>query len=240
VLITVPELAKYWGVSPKGIIHVGAHEAEESTQYKNAKWGNVIWVEAQPDKAELLRNRFLKTEDKVIEAAVWSTSGVPLELHIMSSSASTSLLNLGTHLTAHPDISLSHSINIETQVLADLIPDNSNADYLCLDIQGAELEAIKGFGSGLERIRWIYTEVNRDELYENCCLVDDLDAYLEDRGFTRAATRWTEFGWGDALYERIQTVEPRNLLKRLLWKFLNAMYYLNRKTRVIIKTLIHS
>ena len=91
------ELIRYWNVSPKGVIHVGAHEAEESDQYDSAKWGKVYWVEAQPDKVDFLRQKFVKSKDQVIAAAVWSSPGVKLNLKVMTNSASTSLLNLGTH-----------------------------------------------------------------------------------------------------------------------------------------------
>ena len=44
-------LTKIWNVRPTGVIHVGAHQAEESADYTRLEWGNVIWVEAQPDLA---------------------------------------------------------------------------------------------------------------------------------------------------------------------------------------------
>lgn len=240
MLIPVKELTTYWKVNPKGIIHVGAHEAEESSQYNEAKWGKVYWVEAQRDKVELLRAKFENKVDQVIDAAVWSTAGVPLELHVMTNSASTSLLDLGTHVDAHPDITFSHSIKIYTQTLENLIPNDSLADYLCLDIQGAELEAVKGFGDRVKEMNWIYTEINREELYKGCCLVGELDEFLRGNGFTRMATRWTEFGWGDALYVHSRVKSQLNKLSILRWNTKNVTYYLNRRIRIKIKSVISS
>lgn len=238
MLIPVNELIKFWNVSPKGVVHVGAHEAEESQQYDNANWGKVYWVEAQPDKIELLQNKFSNSKDSVIAAAVWSKAGVPLELQVMTNSASTSLLNLGTHNQAHPDIAFSHSIKVETQILENLIPFNSVADYLCLDIQGAELEAIKGFGNRISTMKWIYSEVNKEELYEGCCLVSDLDDYLKKFEFSRMATRWTEFGWGDALYVKNDLLKVRSKKSEFIWQAKNQSYYLNRKFRILIRKII--
>ena len=237
MLISVNELTQFWNVSPQGVIHVGAHEAEESVQYSEAKWGKVYWVEAQPDKVEFLKKKFVNSEDLVFDAAVWSKPGIPLDLQVMTNSASTSLLNLGTHNEAHPDITYSHSIKVTTQILEDVIPSDSIADYLCLDIQGAELEALKGFGSRIKEIKWIYSEVNKDELYEGCCLVSELDDYLSGFGFSRSATRWTEFGWGDALYvnKNIEIRTPR--LTPLLWKVGNFAYYANRKVKTFLRPL---
>ena len=240
MLISVYELTKYWNVHPSGVIHVGAHEAEESTQYDEANWGKVFWVEAQPDKVEFLMEKFANSKDTVIAAAVWSEPGIALELQVMTNSASTSLLNLGTHHEAHPDISYSHSVKVRTQILESLIPKDSSADYMCLDIQGAELEAIKGFGDRVSEMKWIYSEVNKDELYEGCCLVSDLDEYLGKYGFARMATRWTEFGWGDALYVNHKTMEETSTALIFLWRMKNINYYINRKLRISIKKLIFS
>jgi FkbM family methyltransferase len=220
------------------VIHVGAHEGEESRQYDEAKWGKVYWVEAQPDKIDYLKKKFEKSKDQVIAAAVWSSPGVTLNLKVMTNSASTSLLNLGTHHKAHPDISFSHSFEIQTQVLGQIIPNDSKADYLCLDIQGAELEAIKGFGDRVNSMKWIYTEINKDELYEGCCLVSDLDDYLSKRGFSRVATRWTEFGWGDALYVNKNQANLAPRVKASIWHFKNSSYYLNRRIRISLKRLL--
>jgi FkbM family methyltransferase len=240
VLIPVKELIDYWKVSPKGVIHVGAHEAEESEQYDSANWGNVCWVEAQPDKVDLLRKKFANSKDVVIDAAVWSSPGVQLNLQVMTNSASTSLLNLGTHNEAHPDILFSHSIVVHTQVLEKIIPGDSIADYLCLDIQGAELEAIKGFGDRVNKMKWIYTEVNKEELYEGCCLVSDLDDYLGNRGFSRVATRWTEFGWGDALYLHSNCKSQISRVREALWHLKNFKYYVIRKIRISFRKAIVS
>ena len=221
-----------------GVIHVGAHEAEESEHYNVAKWGDVCWVEAQPDKVDLLRKKFANSKDLVVEAAVWSSPGVKLNLQVMTNSASTSLLNLGTHSEAHPDIFFSQSIVVYTEVLEKLIPSDSLADYLCLDIQGAELEAIKGFGDRVTQIKWIYTEVNKEELYEGCCLVSDLDDYLGDRGFSRVATRWTEFGWGDALYSNSNCKSQVSRAREMFWHLKNFKYYTTRKIRISIRKAI--
>jgi hypothetical protein len=44
------------------------------------------------------------------------------------------------------------------------------------------------------------TEVNRDEVYENCCMVDEIDNFLLPYGLRRVETDWAGNTWGDALY----------------------------------------
>ena len=140
---------------------------------------------------------------KVIEAAVWEENGVPLKLHIASNSQSTSLLNFGSHTDSYPDITYVSEINVSTKRLDSLIKLDEMPNFINLDIQGVELSAIKSLGPLLDAVNYIYTEVNKVEVYEGCTLVDDLDRYLLSEGFKRVTTRWyLKEGWGDALYIR--------------------------------------
>ena len=47
---------------------------------------------------------------------------------------------------------------------------------------------------------FIMTEVNRDEVYEGCAQVGEIDEYLSKYRFKRAETTWDGDCWGDALY----------------------------------------
>jgi FkbM family methyltransferase len=206
VLISVQVLKKYWGVNPKSIVHVGAHNAEELEAYALAGWGPVTWIEAQPQKIHNLLQR-VPLSHTVIEAAVWDVNDVELNLNIMTNTESTSLLKLGTHATEHPTVTLSHTIEVKTKTLKTLLKDSTPPELLALDIQGVELRAIKGYESRISEVKWIYCEVNKDELYEGCCLITDLDSYLLKYGFKRSVTRWTLHNWGDALYENENLVQ---------------------------------
>jgi hypothetical protein len=67
-----------------------------------------------------------------------------------------------------------------------------------MDVQGYELEVLKGSENTLKGIDYIYTEVNRDELYENNAFIEEIDNFLDN--YTRVATDWSGNTWGDALY----------------------------------------
>ena len=69
ILITVRQLAVIWRVRPVGVLHVGAHEAEELDDYMACGWMPVIWVEANPNRAAQLRSAFVEySSNEVIEA----------------------------------------------------------------------------------------------------------------------------------------------------------------------------
>ena len=73
-------------------------------------------------------------------------------------------------------------------------------NVMVLDIQGAELMALKGSVETLKNIDAIVTEVSCTELYKGCALIEDLDAFLLKHGFRRINTLVNGFSWGDALY----------------------------------------
>jgi hypothetical protein len=76
-----------------------------------------------------------------------------------------------------------------------------NVNFLNLDIQGVELKALKGMEEYLNTVDYIYTEVNTDYVYVDCCLMSELDEYLGGFGFKRVETSMCgNTGWGDAFY----------------------------------------
>ncbi len=52
----------------------------------------------------------------------------------------------------------------KTQLLKDILPkyEDIHFNFLNLDIQGAELKALKSMGDYLNNVDYIYTEVNSD------------------------------------------------------------------------------
>lgn len=237
MLIPVNQLIKYWEIYPKTILHVGAHEAEERDDYLKFWDPKIYWIEAQPDKVEKVRKTTLGAPDVVIQAAVWDISDLKLQLKITNNTQSTSLLDLGTHQKEHPEIEFSHSIEVKTARLDSIIPANFIPEFLALDIQGVELRALKGFGPRIKNVKWIYTEVNREYLYDSCCLVGDIDEYLKDFDFVRVATRWTRNNWGDALYIRSDISSQISRLKKFQWKIAQT-YYLLKLSAQQIKFLL--
>jgi FkbM family methyltransferase len=219
MLFTISHLVKYWGVNPSGVLHVGAHEAEERDLYKQVGWrGPFVWVEAQSSKVSFLREH-LPPADFVIHGAAWCTSGEEIELKITNNSQSSSVLDLKDHGFLYPNVAVTEMEVVRTIRLDDAVLYDLSIDFLVLDIQGAELQALRGAPKLLQSIKWIYTEVSKIELYSGCCLVGELDTFLNSFGFVRVQTRWVRRkGWGDALY-----------IKRDLVPGLNIRYWMARK-----------
>ena len=213
MLISPRVLREKFFVSPSGVLHVGAHRAEELTAYREENYGRIIWVEAQPQLVAALRKKTSASGDLVLEGAVWGTSGVSKTFHITNNGQSSSLYDLAEHSDYYPSIVRVGELEVSTVRLDSLIPDGEKFDFVNLDIQGAELEALTGLGKMLNQVKWVYSEVNRTELYAGIPLVAELDNFLSKAGFVRVCTAWTTAGWGDALYCR-RSFSPRFFLAK--------------------------
>lgn len=202
MLISFDYIAQTYG-TPRGIIHIGAHLMEERPDYVRYGLNNTIWIEANPELYAVIVNK-ISDEEKVFNYAIAETSDRPITLYCTNNSQSSSILPLGTHKKYYPDISVSHTKEVMSQRVDDIILKYNilidNYNFVNIDIQGVELRAIKSFGSFLSKIDFIYTEVNREYLYDNCDLISDIDNYLNSFGFKRKDTSWTNSNWGDALY----------------------------------------
>ena len=84
--------------------------------------------------------------------------------------------------------------------LDDAEIDISDFNFINIDVQGYELEVLRGSENTLNNIDYVYTEINVEEVYENAPHVDELDKFLSTYGFSRVETDLSGTTWGDAFY----------------------------------------
>lgn len=199
--------------------------AEEAKEYSKYGCGSIVWVESQPEKVAYISQLLDARTNTIIEATVWSESGVSMDFNIASNGESSSVLEFGSHSKYYPKITYTKKIRVTTKRLDEIIPKDFFGDFLNLDIQGAELEALKSLGSEISRFKWIYSEINKEEVYKGCATVDEMDEYLLRNGFKRVATRWIlDAGWGDALYAR-QDLKQQSLFQSTAQELYSARFY---------------
>ena len=234
MLFRLSDLSQVFNLPVMGVLHVGAHEAEEFDFYDALGLGPITWVEAQPSLVANLRKRLYSERNRVIQAAVWDKSGVELTFKISCNSQSSSLLELGTHSDDYPMITYVDEIKVCTTRLDDVLTSDDPFEFINLDLQGAEGRALIGLGNLLSKSNFIYTEVNKQEVYVGCTLIKDLDIYLRGHGFSRVATRWVPFrGWGDAFYVRNSEPKPRKR-QYLKLALLQGQYLFSEYSRAIL------
>lgn len=220
----------------KGIIHIGAHEAEEIKDYLKKDIDNIIWIEANPNKYKRLEEKISNYPKMILGKFAAGSTLNELDLNIANNGQSSSLLAMGTHAESYPDIKFTSTVNVPVIPLDHWLEKNSLDsrlyNFLNIDIQGYELEALKGMPKQLENIDYIYLEVNFKKVYKNCHLINDIDLFLDKYNFKRVSTVTTPYGWGDAFYVKkidfyqklyyLSLSIPKNL-KSYLHKFLRSL-----------------
>jgi len=203
MLINFETIIERYGL-PKGIIHIGAHYLQEQAAYLKFNLANTIWIEADPNIVKNVKESgILQKEESLYNFAATDLNGT-VQLNVASFDQSSSILKLGTHKVYYPTIDVVNTLEVTSKRMDAFFEEQriqtEKYNFLNIDIQGAELLALKGFGQYLNMIDFIYVEVNEEKLYENCCLLPDMDNFLIKRGYKRVELRMTPEKWGDAFY----------------------------------------
>lgn len=199
------------GMTPKKILHIGAHTGEEAGPYQVNGAEQVIWFEANESLIPALQAHLqtVPLNQQIIPAALWD-SDTKLKFKITNNPQSSSFFDLEDHAKFYPQITVSEEREIQAYRLESLLDATprqvmfSDFEFINIDTQGAELAILKGMGKYLSQpsVKAIYLEINRQELYKEIPLVDEIDAFLQPHHFYRIKSKWTTEGWGDAIYIR--------------------------------------
>lgn len=192
-----------------GAIHVGGFIGEELFSYRSIGLTNTVIFEPQPVLFEIIKDR-LTLEEKAYDVALGSKADKKT-MYISyrdggvykGAGASSSLLKPKKHLEEHPEVTFPDTLDVEIETLDEF--NLSGFNFLNIDVQGYELEVLKGATKLLPSIDAMIVEVNRDEVYEGCPMIEDIDNFLMMFGIRRRFEYWQSKSWGDAIYMRDKT-----------------------------------
>ncbi len=191
VTTILDEIFQRFNIRTRELLHVGAHHGQEAEDYARLQVPKVCWIEGNPDSMPKLCAHVSQfSRQNVIQALVTDKDGENKTLHVTNfEGMSSSIFDFGTHSLHAPNYVFVEEKSLPTVTLDTLARQlNLDPDFLCLDIQGAELLALKGAEKMLENIRYIFTEVSTDNVYKGGALMHELDAFLNERNFTRVMT----------------------------------------------------
>jgi FkbM family methyltransferase len=187
----------------KGCFHVGSHDCEELAIYDTfgIKPADIVWVDALDFK---VRESISRGIPNVYHALITDKDDDEVQFNVANNLQSSSILEFGTHSTEHPHVVFIDKIKMKSITIDTFFERNnldaSKYDFWNFDIQGAELLALKGATQSIKHAKVLYIEVNSKELYKECALIHEIDAYLASFNFKRVLTNITIHKWGDALY----------------------------------------
>jgi FkbM family methyltransferase len=105
--------------------------------------------------------------------------------HITADADSSSLRRpTGEQIRRFPGTDSIDRVEVEVVTLDEAVAEPRRPALLKLDLQGGELEALRGAGRLLDSIDDVFAECSFVELYEGQVLADQVICYLRDRGFT--------------------------------------------------------
>jgi len=213
MLLDFNSLIQTYDMNITGVIHIGGHHGSEYDEYcKHDSIEHMLFFEPDPTSFKQL-NQKIAGRDNII--AVNRALGpflckMKLYRESWNEGQSNSLLEPHLHKQQYPHIVFNDEVEVKVHPLDKYEPANI-FNMINIDVQGFELEVFRGARKTLEQIDYIISEVNKVELYKNCCTVDEVDQLLDTYGFERVETKWvsdTSLGtyrppsetWGDALY----------------------------------------
>lgn len=202
MLIHFTTIFQKYNMNVKGIVHIGAHYGQELQDYVDNGVQEMIVFEPLSSNFGILQENVKNINANIQghQVALGSQKGTAT-MHLSSNSAmSSSILKPKQHLELHPDVTFDGTEEVEVDLLDNY--DIGDCNFINIDVQGYELEVFKGAKETLNKIDYIYCEVNRGEVYEGNALIEDIDEFLSPYGFERVETKWPEsyYTWGDALY----------------------------------------
>lgn len=205
MLLNFQELINKYKVQSKGVIQVGAHHGQEYKDYLQTGIQNVVFIEPCAKAfAELLRQFQYAPNVRLFNLACGDQMGTAKMYtgdNTINKGQSNSLLKPLKHFDIHPGVEFPDEEEVDVDTLDHLALIGGPYDMLVMDCQGYEGYVLRGGKETLKQINYVYSEVNKDEVYEGCTRVEEMDALLHE--FDRVETGvWVGGMWSDAFYVR--------------------------------------
>ena len=204
MLISFKQLKQKYDMNISGVIHIGAHFGQEAKDYVDNGITEMVFFEPLSENLKVLEENLSYVANDaniMIYPVALGNEEKEVEMYVSNRDRMcSSVLKPKVVLEQYPDITFDERETVEMMRLDDTDLEFDKFNFLNIDVQGYELEVLKGGAKVLEGIDYIYTEINRAEVYENTPHVDELDTYLKPYGFIRVESDWTGDTWGDGLY----------------------------------------
>lgn len=200
MLLDLFQIHERYNLDIKGTIHVGAHFGQELEVYEKLNIKNNIFFEPVSLTYNILKANIGDRAIAVNKAVGNENKKITMNIETANSGQSSSILTPKLHLIQRPDIVFHGTEEVDMVRLDDFFENIECYNFLSIDVQGYELEVLKGASRILNNIDYVMTEINRDEVYENCAMIDELVTFLGQYGFELVEANWAGNTWGDGFF----------------------------------------
>jgi len=173
---------------------VGGHDGGEILDYAKRNL-RVLWVEANPlIFPKLLANLRGVPRQKAVLGLVGSEDREQREFFVANNDgASSSVFPLSHHATLWPEVRMENKLFLPQFTLPGLLRrlglSLGGYDTLVLDVQGAELDILKGIPQLAQTFTRIQLEAANFPLYLGAPVLDEIEKYLGARGYQPVARK---------------------------------------------------
>jgi FkbM family methyltransferase len=189
--------------SPLIIFDIGACEAEDSIRYSNLFPNAVVYAfEPLPTNFQKCLSNIQKYKKENIkiynlafanlkgESNFYVSSGRPEGTEMENwdyGNKSSSILPPNIENQNHKWLKFEEQIVINTDKMSNFCLANKieSIDFIHMDVQGAELEVLKGAEKLIDNIKAIWLEVESVQLYENQPIKEDIENFMKLNGFVK-------------------------------------------------------
>ena len=196
------ELIESFGLRVSSVLHLGAHFGQEAKAYWEFGIRDAVFVEADPVTFEKLSNELKKYPGYRAVCALLANIDDDLVNFYQASNSglSSSALRPTGHLDKYKAIKFESIINLKTAKLDSIL--NESFELIALDVQGFELEVIRGGENTFRRAKVLWIEVSIGGLYAHDAKIEEVVSYLALLNFSLVNVNINNKGWGDALFIR--------------------------------------
>lgn len=200
MLLDINKLNNKYKLNINGVVHVGAHFGEEHSVYESININKIVYFEPIKKTFEVLKKRVTNCE--VHNVALGNFEGyIEMFVEDLDKYGCSSILEPSKNYDGYATFSKKETVKVDKLDNFKLIGYN----FLNIDVQGYELEVLKGSHKTLNNIDYILCEVHRKHNekgldYHNVPLIEDITELLSEYGFKMVDVNWAGTSWGDAFY----------------------------------------
>ena len=142
-----------------GIIQVGAHIGQQVEIFLKLKNIDIHLFEPQKEPLEVLKKYKSYSNIFIHEFGLGNTNEkLILNISDKKKGVSSSILKPKLHSKYFPEVKFNDHEEIKVRKFSDL--KNISGNFLMLDVQGYELEVLKGFENKIHNLDFIYSEIS--------------------------------------------------------------------------------
>jgi len=199
--------------TPKSVLQVGANSGQEIERFYEAGIERGIFIEPLDIPFQTLSVRCQGKPGFIpVQALALAEDNRPTTFHVASNNGeSSSILKPSRHLEWYPDVSFEKPIELlgqKVDTLTQICKHRFKSlpefyDLFFIDVQGAELDVMKGAINQLQNGKYVFSEVGDGGGYEGDVHLTDLMIFLRLFDYKPIALEINnDSGYGNALWHK--------------------------------------